>query len=153
MKRTIGESNDEKNISGGIQLKERCNIRFSPTEREILEFGFQDMNEISTYKTLRIGSEKFSSLAAKSLSTIDFFVELKNIETFGCIKFFICVNNNIYFMLEQFTTKKHIDHIRLVKSLGLDQIFSIKSIKRKLIYMKIVNKEFVSALPNTYEEN
>lgn len=82
LKPTIDECIDVVNIDENIQLKEECFIKFSPSEKLTLESSnFRNLNEISTYKILKIRSVKFSSLAAKELQTADFFVELDIIKS------------------------------------------------------------------------
>lgn len=123
---------DDRNINENIQLKGKCLIKFSPTEKLILESSnFQNLNEVSTYKILKIRSVKFSSLAAKELQTVDFFIELDNNKIFGAIKFFIYTKSKIFFMLEKFTTKNTIDHLQEIQNSGSIQIYSIESIKKK----------------------
>lgn len=84
------ECNDEKVIDENIQLKQKCQINFSPHEQLILQLsGFKNLDEVITYKVLNIHSEKFSSMAVKELHTADFFVQLGNQERLGAINFFI----------------------------------------------------------------
>lgn len=145
---------DEQNVHENIQLKEKCNINFSPYDQIILQScGFKSLYEIVTYKILKIRSEKFSSMAAKELQTVDFVVQLENDEKFGAIKYFIYTRNGIYFILDEFKTKNTIDHLREIEFSGQSQIFRVESIKKKLIYIKVKDKQFVSFLPNSYEEN
>lgn len=98
-------------------------------------------------------SQKISSIVAKSLQTIDYFIEL--IEgKIGVVKFFFLTENaKAYMLLEEFHTIKIFNHIRQVESTEKIQIYSLNSIKSKLILMEVKEKKYVSSLPNRFEEN
>lgn len=145
--------NDDYTIDDGILLRGKFIFEFSHTEKSLLESsGLSDPNDISTFKILKIRSRKFSSMADKQLNTIDFFIELYN-GTIGAVKCFVLTKNNIYVLLEKFSTVESIEHIRQVETQDRSQIYLIKSIKSKLIYMQVRENIYVSSLPNSYEEN
>lgn len=56
-------------------------------------------------------------------------------------------------MLDIYTIKNKIDHLYEIEFSGESQIFRMESIKKKLIYMNVNEKHYVSSLPNSYEEN
>lgn len=145
--------NDDRIIDDEILLRGKFIFEFSHSEKSLFESsGFHHSNEILTFRILKIHSRKFSSMADNQLNTIDFFIELNN-ETIGAVKCLILTDNNVYVLLEKFSTVKSMGHIRKVKSLDVSQIYLIKSIKSKLIYMQVNGNVYVSSLPNPYEEN
>lgn len=144
---------DDHRIDDEILLKGKFTFEFGALEESLLSAsGFRDPNVILRFKIMKIRSTKFSSMADKQLNTIDFFFELHN-GTIGAAKCFILTKNNVYVLLEIFSTMNSIGHIRKVESSGLSQIYLIESIKTKLLYMKIGENLYVGPLPNSYEEN
>lgn len=153
IKPTIESALDEV-IKNDVILKEKFVIQSDSTDHRLLESqGFQNLEKISTFKVLKMNSRKFSSIMAKSLQTADYFIELVE-GKIGAVKFFILTENkNVYVLLEEFMTIEIFSHIRQIQSTNKTQIYSLNSIKLKLILIEVEGKKFVSSLPNMFEEN
>lgn len=94
---------------------------------------------------------KFTSQLSKEIATIDYFVELKN-GTIGAVKFYFVNELIIYGFMDKYEKIDHLDQFNIIRPSGAHSIFEVCQIEKKLIYMKMNNKEIITSIPNRYEK-
>lgn len=74
-----------------ILLKRRANVRLTSSEQSALgQFGFHSIDSILIYDRAIFKKNEYKSLKSKIISTVDYFVQLKNGEI-GSIEFFFFI--------------------------------------------------------------
>lgn len=94
---------------------------------------------------------KITSLNSKIISTTDYFVRLTTGEM-GAINFFVVKNNNVYAIINMYRIENTTDHLMEVKPKNVSQIFNVKNIKEKLLFMKIGKYEIATKIANRFEK-
>lgn len=110
-----------------------------------------DSNIISIYSHVSFGGIKITSLHSKVISTADYFVKLATGEM-GAINYFFVEENIGYALIEMFNVESTNDHLMEVESKNIFQIFHIKQIKEKILYMKIGEYKIACKIPNRFEK-
>lgn len=111
-----------------------------------------DSNVLSIYRFISVRGKKISSLHSKIISTADYFVRLDTGEM-GAIKFFLVKEGHIYAIINMYSIEDTNDHLMEVKPTNISQIFNIKHIKEKMLFMKIAKYEIVSKFSNRFEKS
>lgn len=149
-KKTLESEINEKNIHvGGITT-----VRIGSEEKLILcKFGFNFKSDILTiYKFFSLRDTKFTSLKAKEVSTIDYFIELDSGEI-GVAHFYFVFNDVAYAFIQLYEEIGKLDHLKKVYPLNTKIITNVESIKRKLMFIKIGRLyEIVVGIPNHFEK-
>lgn len=103
------------------------------------------------FKGIKINETKYTSRLYKvSKKSIDFFIGLK-CGSFGIVKYYISFDEQKFVVLEEYETLDVIGHILDVESTTMNIYAPVDLIDKKYIYMKIIDKEYISCLPNNYE--
>lgn len=95
MKQTLTIDEPKTDI---LSLNGKTTIKITPTEKEVCEkYGFEVNNNsfLSIYKCIVIRGIKFTSEKSKEMSTIDYFVRLKN-GSIGSVYFYSMFNSSLY---------------------------------------------------------
>lgn len=101
------------------------------------------------YKRMQINNVVFTSKAYKPISTIDYFVNIK--DRFGKVKYYFEINGVKYGMISQYGIIEKIDHIYKVSNLEISFISNVNLISDKLLYMNVKEMEYVVLPPNEFE--
>lgn len=142
----IGEKIGEFSING------KKTIKINLKDRAMFLDKVQQQNFITIYKTVVVCGIKFSSLECKDISTIDFFVRLKN-GLFGTVIYYTIFDNIIYAYINLYETVDTFDHFDEVKLTADKIVVKVNDFDRKLIYLKFGIREFVTVLANRYEKS
>lgn len=150
MKKTLKHEKVEKNIHvGGLTT-----VRICSEQKSILnKFGFAiESDIIKIYKFFSLRDIKFTSLKAKEVSTVDYFIEL-NTGEIGLVHYYLVLNDTAYAFVQMYEEIGKSDHLKEVKPLKKKIVINVELIKRKLMYIKIGSKyEIVVGIPNHYEK-
>lgn len=137
-----------------VSLKGKQNIRLNTNELNTLRndgFHIGKSGLMNIYERIEMKKTKFTSKKCKEVSTIDFFVKMKNGQI-GAVAFYFTANYNVNAYVELYEVEKVNDQYFIVNSTGTAGIFNIKEISNKLIYIKIGVREVVTERPNSYEK-
>lgn len=135
----ITKKNNEINFGGKIII--------SNSEEIPDELG---VDTLTAYKFITIGNIKFSSKKCRDISTIDYFIKLRNHEL-GSVRFYFLIDYNIYAYIDVYKVLQSCDHLLLVK-IDEKRMIDIKLIAEKMIYMKIGSQEIAATIPNYFEK-
>lgn len=113
-------------------------------------FGFKAPRQ-AIFKIISINGKKYTSKKAKEVASADFFIKLKN-SRLGINQFYFVHDFTVYGLLEVYETIECIEQFQIVKPTGLLEVFKVKDIERKLIYMNITNLEIITSIPNRFEK-
>lgn len=136
-----------------ICLGAKTTIRLDSSEiSELIENELEmDCKILIIYKFITMNGIKITSLNSKIISTTDYFVRLTTGEM-GAINFFVVKNNNVYAIINMYTIENTTDHLMEVKPKNVSQIFNVKNIKEKLLFMKIGKYEIATKIANRFEK-
>lgn len=134
-----------------IESGGKRNAYLNDYEKKAMElFGIKEnIPFIFTFVSLR--RTKFTSKRSKPISTIDYFATFAD-ELLGAIEFYFTWQSKIYALFELFKVVSNIDHLLEIESTKECKICEVNKINKKLLYMKIKNKEFVVIQANRYEK-
>lgn len=113
----------------------------------------RDQFFLNIYKSVVVHGNKFSSLECKDISTIDYFVRLKNDGFFGSINFYTIFDNILYASINLYDIIDTFDHFHEIKISVNRKLVKVIDFERKLIYLKFGIREFVTVLANRYEKS
>lgn len=150
VKKTIECEKNRKDVHVGG----KTTIRISSDEKSILsKFGFNFESDILTiYKYFSLHDTKFTSLKAKEISTIDYFIEL-NTEEIGVVQFYFVSYDIAYAYIQLYKEIGKSDHLKEVYPLNTKIVVNVKLFKRKLMYIKIGRVyEIAVGIPNNFEK-
>lgn len=103
------------------------------------------------YRGLKINDIKYTSRLYRVLKkSIDFFIGLDS-GSFGIVKYYIFINEQKFVVLEEYEALDRIGHILDVEPTTLNIYAPVDSIDKKYIYMKCHDKQYISCLPNDFE--
>lgn len=143
----IGENIGEFSING------KKILRLHPKDLDYIGFDeLREQNFLTIYKSAVIHGTKFTSLECKDISTIDYFVKLKN-GVFGTINFYIIFDNNLYASLNIYDIIDIFDHFNEIKCSGNKALVKVIDFERKVMYLKFGVREFVTMIANRYEKS
>lgn len=106
---------------------------------------------ITIYKSCIVQKTPFTSQCCKAISTIDFFVKIKGGEVCAIIFYFI-LDSVFYAYVNPYEITKTIDHLFEIEESNVKRIYKITDIEKKMIYLKIGNREVLTSRPNMYEK-
>lgn len=141
---------NEKEIKAKFSVGQKAFITLSPQEIETMS-NFVSETKLEIYKFVTISGKTYTSIKSKEIASVDYFVELTDGKT-GQINFNFVNGFIIYGLLELYEAIEQFDHFHIVEPTGVSAVFVVSNIKKKLIYMKIGNKEITSSVPNRYEK-
>lgn len=150
MRKTI-EAEKEENCRFKIGGKKVIRI----TEREINMFNqaglMQQAHILTIYKNIILNGVKFTSKHLKEISSVDYFVKLKN-ESIAAIHYYVHFDFVLYFVAEEYETVDTVDHFVQIRSTNLKKVIRVKEITQKLLYLKFGPREFITSIPNRFEK-
>lgn len=130
-------------------------IKISPNELKIFEeskIRAESSNFLTVYKSVVIRGVKYTSLQSKEISTIDYFVRLKD-DKIGAVKYYTIIDFTLYAIINTYQVIDMFEHIFQIEQIvGQQQIVKISNIKEKFLYMKFGLREFVTIIANRYEK-
>lgn len=141
-------------VENNVHVRGKSTIRISSDDRNIMhEFGYDfDKDILTIYKFFSVQNTKYSSLKANDISSIDYFVQLHSDEI-GMIHYYFVFDDDAHALIQIYEEMGNSDHLKEVKPSNIKIIANVKSIKRKLMYMKIKSVcEVVAAIPNNFEK-
>lgn len=150
MRKTI-EAEKEENCRFKIGGKKVIRI----TETEINMFNqaglMQQAHILTIYKNIILNGVKFTSKHLKEISSVDYFVKLKN-ESIAAIHYYVHFDFVLYFVAEEYETVDTVDHFVQIRSTNLKKVIRVKEITQKLLYLKFGPREFITSIPNRFEK-
>lgn len=133
-----------------FSVGQMATITLSSQEYETMS-NFIKGTRQTIYKYVMISGRKYTSVQSKEIASLDYFVELTS-GKIGQVIFYFVHESIIYGLLQSYEIIEQIDHFYVVKSTGVRTVFLVSNIRKKLIYMKIINNEIVTSVPNRYEK-
>lgn len=134
-----GRSITMKDVS--LTLYEDCSDKYISIKNQTL----------NVYRAIQINKVKYTSRAKKELKkSIDYFIGLKS-GTFGIAKFYVTHGNKKYVFLDEYETIETIGHILDVEPTTVNVFAPVDTIDKKYIYMKLNKKEYITCMPNNFE--
>lgn len=107
--------------------------------------------EFFAYTAIEQNGIKYTSLLHRELKkSIDYVVGLES-GCFGIAKYYIYYENIHYVVLEEYEVMEEIGHISEIEPTSLTIYAPVNSITKKFIYMNVNNKQYISNLPNEFE--
>lgn len=113
--------------------------------------GFDLQSNEATFSHITVRNVKYTSKKSKVVTTIDYFVQLSNLEI-AAIQFYFVSNRHVYALAEIYIIIDSIDHLMQLQSTNIKKIVRIEEIAQKLIYMDIAKREIVTSIPNKFEK-
>lgn len=95
---------------------------------------------------------KYTSLQTKEISTIDYFVRLRD-GRFASVSYYTIFDNIIYALVNLHEIVDIFDHFIEIKSTVNQELIKMIDIEHKLIYLKFGRREFVTVLANRFEKS
>lgn len=146
----------EKNINKKVDepkitILEKATTILTQDEVNAIAAKFPVEYKQTIYKSVSLSGKRYTSKKSKETASIDYFIELLQGKV-GMVKFYIERDYIIYGLLELYEVVECMNQFSTVKATGISELFEISKIKRKLIYMKIVDKEFTTSIPNRFEK-
>lgn len=139
------------------KLNNRKKIKLSASEKSaliaLINITFNENNLFDIYCVYEKYNERFTSInysAAKK--TIDYVVEMKN-GVVGKIKFYFVFESVFFALLEEYEYVDRVLHIHEIKPKNVESVHATENIDKKFIYLKIVNKHYVTNRPNQFERD
>lgn len=152
MKCTINSTID--NSVERFSLGKKKVIKIDSSELELLTTKSIETNSnnfLTIYTEVIIHGIKYKSKQSKNISTIDFFVQLKN-HSFGSICYFVVFDLDLYALIDMYEIYDTCDHILEVKPAYTKTIVNVLDISKKLLFLKYGHREYLTAFPNNYEK-
>lgn len=146
--------NDKKN-EPTVSLREKKNIRLTTDELNTLRrigITIGKSGSMGIYGRVSLKMTEFTSMKCKEVSTIDYFVKIKN-GLVGAVAFYFTLDYNVNAYIEIFDVVEKNDQFIIVKQSQLSDVFNIKDIETKLIYIKIGSREVLTKRPNRFEKS
>lgn len=144
-----------ENDTSDILLKGKQIINLNKDDEIVFtSFGLKiEQRKAMTIYNRAIAHKKlFTSEKCNEISTIDFFVELKSGEI-GSIMFYFIFDYIFYAYIDIYGITKATNHLLEVERLNVKKIFKIEEFKKKMIFIKIGNREVLTSRPNIYEKS
>lgn len=129
-------------------------IKISDKEKNLFEqqdFDVQENRMLVVYKSIEFKGIKYASEMSKDISTIDYFVRLKD-NTFGSINFYTVFDYSVFAIMNIYISIGEIDHFTQVKRTEQQKLIKLIDIADKLLYLKFGFSEYITTLPNKYEK-
>lgn len=121
-------------------------IRLDGEEKEI--FG---IDSVTIYKKVIVRGIKYTSLKMNDLSTIDYFVKLKD-DRIGAVKYYSILNQKLHALINFYEVANTCGNFFQINRSGNQELIKMNDISEKMIYMKFGLREFVTVPPNNYEK-
>lgn len=135
-------------IGKRIILKDVCMTSYADCSEKPIEIKCHTLN---VYRGIKINDVKYTSRLHKNLKkSIDYFIGLKS-GSFGIAKFYVFHENKSYVMFEKYEVVESIGHILVVTTKNVFIYAPVDSIIKKYIYMTLNKKEYITCLPNNFE--
>lgn len=148
------DSKIDRNIEQ-FSIGKKKTIKISSTELQLLAAkGIETTshNFLTIYTDVVIQGTKYKSKQSKEISTIDFFVQLKN-NCFGAVCYYVTSDLLLYAVIDMYETIDTCDHILEVKISSNKTIVNVHDISKKLLFLKYGHREYLTAFPNNYEKS
>lgn len=129
---------------------EKSVILLSQDELDVLSSFFSEQKQ-TIYKHVIIRGQKYTSTKSKEGASIDFFIQLKQ-NIIGIVKFYFVCEFIVYGFIETYEIINQLDHFYIVESTGLHKVFKACNITKKLLCIKVCNKQIVTSIPNMFEK-
>lgn len=137
-----------------FSVGKRKTIKISSTElQSIAAKGIkaQSENFIMIYADVTLHGVKYKSKQSKEITTIDYFVQLKN-NSFGAVCYYLESDLDLYALIDMYEIIDTCDHILEVKRGSTKTIVNVHDISKKLLFLKYGQREYLTAFPNNFEK-
>lgn len=151
MKQSIVEKEKEA-INFSINGKKT--VRINPSQSQLFaneNLMIPSKNCLDIYKSVTVRGVKYTSEQSRDISTIDFFVRLKD-NRIAAIFFFTLFDHNLYALINVYESIDTNAHFIKIKRTQTQQVIKINDVSEKMIYLKIGLNEFVTGFPNRFEK-
>lgn len=149
--KTKSVKNSEENGDSSIGKERVIKITCNETQM-IRQHGFEITNNFLTvHKKVTIRGIKYTSQQMNEISTIDYFVKLKD-DQIGAVKYYTIFNFVLYAIIDIFEVVDTYDHFIQIKRSEHQDLVNITNIKEKCLYLKFGQQEYVTCVPNNYEK-
>lgn len=152
-KRSINIGSDSQNAVE-ITIGKKKTLKISSIEQKLMEKEGVDMKMKSSYTIhtdVVVRGVKYTSLHYREISTIDFFIQLRDF-SFASINLFFVHKFVLYALINVYDSDYNTDHFTEIKKTDLQKVIKIRDIFKKALYIKIGNREFVTVFPNRFEK-
>lgn len=152
MRQTIKSVKEEEKMNDFSMSGEKT-IKITAEESELFGYTFNHppKNFLQIYKSVVVRGIKFTSLESKEISTVDYFVRLKD-ESIASIRFYVIFDFNLYALVNIYEIVNKIDHFIGIKCSQLKKIVQFNTISEKMLHLNFSQDEFVTTLPNRFEK-
>lgn len=137
-------------------LGPKSTIELTQVEIEAInakEIFIRDSKAFAIYQRLQMGNDTYTSFRYKrAKQTIEYFAAFDD-GTVEIILFYFFHKNMQYAVVNVFLEKRKVNHFREINKTNTIKVFSVESIKKKYIYIKVDTKRFVVSPPNQFEKD
>lgn len=152
MKKSTKTTCDDSKKDTYTSLGKEKVIKIPSNEIDLIEQEFGTKNSfIPIFKHVHIRGIKYTSKQMNEISTIDYFVSLKDGQM-GAIKYFTIHKFTLYALIDIYTIIDTYDHFFQIKCSEHRELVKITHIKEKCLYLKFGQREYVTCIPNAYEK-
>lgn len=135
-----------------LSLNGKKKIKISSIEHEVFaEEGFEVSDFLNIYQSIIFRGIKYTSEHSKIVSTVDFFVRLKN-DCICSIRFYVLFGTKLYALVYLYDCIETSLHFKKIKKNESQQIIQISDIAEKMIFLQFGPNEYVTTIPNKYEK-
>lgn len=150
----VKKSNDDNEKIEQFSINGKKVIKIDSRTCELFsKTGFQQVKRFLTiYKNVIVCGRKFTSIQTKEISTIDYFVQLKN-GLFGVVNYYVIFDDVLYALINLYDILDRFDHFIEINFTTNQILVKMIDIRNKMIYLKFGRREFVTALVNKFEKS
>lgn len=102
-----------------------------------------DPQQMYIWQRLKFNNTTYTSLLSPETKSADFFIEMKD-GSLGTAEFFFELNEICFVFLNFYKVTYIHYHLREVSNLNISSVFSCSNIKKKVLYLKCNNIEYIS---------
>lgn len=153
MRETIKSKREEDKVCE-FSMNGKKTIKITSIEKELIAAkisNYSPKDFLNIHKSVCSRGIKFTSLESKDISTIDYFVRLKN-ENIASIRFYVVFDSDLYALIDIYEVVSQIDHFTQIKCSQVKELIKFNDILEKMLYLKFGRNEYVTTLPNKYEK-
>lgn len=150
---SLKPDSDSKNAVE-FAIGKKKTIKISAAESQLLmEEGIHTdtASSLTIHTDIVLRGVKYTTLESREISTIDFFIQLKD-DSFAAIKYFIVREFILYALVSVYENDYTHDHFTEIRKTDVQKIIRMPDISKKALYIKFGQREFVTTFPNRYEK-
>lgn len=148
----FNKGSGDDSLNSDITIGGKRDIRLNNHEADAMKEIFHENTIQTVYEFAMMHGKKFGSKKSKKMTASDdFFIQTKD-ELYGAVQFYVLADTNLFALVIIYEIVDSVDHLIEVKPTSSHKAIEFNQIKRKMIYMKIRDKEIITAIPNRYEK-